>query len=76
MTNNNHASEGGVSRDSSEVGATAQPTDPAIDLVDECGRPLGAVLRNEIQDAQQVFMGRGEVAHRKLSSTSLVMSCL
>jgi hypothetical protein len=61
------ASEGSVSRNSSEVGVTAQPTDPAIELFDECGRPFWAVLRDEIQDAQQVFLGRREVANWKLS---------
>lgn len=57
------ASEGSISRNSSEVGVTAQPTDPAIELFDECGRPFWAVLRDEIQDAQQVLLGRREVAN-------------
>jgi hypothetical protein len=61
------ASEGSVSRNSPEVGVTAQPTDPAIKLFDECARPSRGVLRDEIQDAQQVFLGRREVANWKLS---------
>lgn len=61
------ALKGSVSRNSSDVGVTAQPTDPAIELVDECGRPPRAVLRDEIQYAQQVFLGRREVANWKLS---------
>ncbi len=61
------ATEGSVSRNPPEVGVTAQPTDPAIELVDECGRPSRGVLRDEIQDAQQVFLGRREVANWNLS---------
>ena len=60
------ASEGSVSRNPPEVGVTAQPTDPAIERFDECGRRSWAVLRDEIQDAQQVFLGRREVANWKL----------
>lgn len=62
-----HASEGSVSRNSSAVGVTAKPTDPAIELIDECVRPFWAVLSDEIQDAQQVFLGRREVANWELS---------
>ena len=57
------ASEGSVSRNSSEVGVRAQPANSAIELFDECGRPFWAVLRDEIQDVQQVLLGRREVAN-------------
>jgi hypothetical protein len=57
------ASESSVSRTSSEVGVAAQATDPAIQLIDECGRSSRAVLRDEIQDTQQVILGRREVAN-------------
>ena len=61
------ASEGSVSRNSPEVGMTAQPADPVIELFDECSRLSWAALRDEIQGAQQVFLGRREVANWKLS---------
>jgi hypothetical protein len=61
------ASEGSVSRNSPEAGVTAQPSDPAIELFDECGRPSWAVLRDEIQNAQQVFLSCRQVANWKLS---------
>jgi hypothetical protein len=57
------ASEGGVSRNSPKVGVAAQPTDPAIELIEECGRSSRAVLRDEIQKTQQVILGRREVAN-------------
>ena len=64
------ASEGSISRNSPEARVTAQPTDPAIEFFDECGRSSWAVLRDEIQDAQQVFLGRRQVANWKLSGHS------
>ena len=57
------ASEGRVPRNSPKVGVAAQATDPAIKLIDECGRSSRAVLRDEIQDTQQVVLGRREVAN-------------
>jgi hypothetical protein len=61
------ASEGSISRSSPQLGVSAQPIDPAIELIDECARPSWAVLRDEIQDAQQVFLSRRQVANWKLS---------
>ena len=52
------ASEGSVSRNVTEVRVTAQATDPAIELFDESGSSSWTVLRDEIQDVQQVFLGR------------------
>jgi hypothetical protein len=60
------ATKGSVSRNPPEVGVTARPTDPAIEFSDERGRPSWAVLRDEIQDAQQVFLDRRKVTNREL----------
>jgi hypothetical protein len=42
------ASESSVSRNSPEVGVAAKATNPAIELIDECGRSSRAVLGDEI----------------------------
>ena len=61
------ASEGSISRNLPQLGVAAQPIDPAIELIDKCARPSWAVLRDKIQDAQKVFLGRREVANGELS---------
>ena len=60
-------SESRISRNAPEKRVTAQPTDPAIELYDESGRLSRVVLRDEIQDVQQVFLGCRQVANWKLS---------
>ena len=57
------ALEGRISRYAPKTRVAAQPTDPAIEFFDEDNRSPRIVLRNEIQDFQQVFLGRGQVAN-------------
>ena len=64
------ALEGRVARNASKARMTAQPADPAIELFDEAGRPAPIVLRDQIQDLQQVLLGRRQVANGKLSGHS------
>ena len=60
-------SESRISRNAAEVRVTAQATDPAIELFDESRGSSRTVCRDEIQDMQQVFLGRRYIANGKLS---------
>ena len=64
------ALEGRIAGDPSEARVTAQPAGPAIELFDEGSRSAGIVLRDEIQDLQQVFLGRRQVVNGKLNGHS------
>ena len=52
-----------ISRYAPEARVAAQPTDPAIESFDEASRSPGIILRNKIQNFQQVFLGPGQVAN-------------
>jgi hypothetical protein len=51
-----------ISRYAPEARVTAQPTDPVIEFFDEASGSSWIVLRNEIQNCQQVFLD-GQVAN-------------
>jgi hypothetical protein len=52
------AAEGSISRNAAKLRVMPKAANSAIELFDESGRPSWTVLRDEIQDTQQVFLGR------------------
>jgi len=57
------APESGIARDSPDMRVTAKPTDSAIELFHKSMGPFRTVLRYEIQHAQQIVLGRRQVAN-------------